>query len=166
MGAWFAAILAASMEVIVRKATRSDERELFALARAFPTATAPDFSAFRHAFESMLADLSASLFVAEVDERLVGYLTGYRHVTFYAAGYTAWVDEIFVSAHAREMGIGKSKLAAASTVGASAGEVSRAENSRRQRRRWQTRQQNALQTRARRPIQALQRPKRGSAISA
>jgi GNAT superfamily N-acetyltransferase len=95
------------MEVIVRKAIRSDERELFALARAFPTPTAPDFSAFRHAFESMLADLSAALFVAEVDERLVGYLAGYRHVTFYAAGYTAWVDEIFVSAHARDMGIGK-----------------------------------------------------------
>lgn len=95
------------MEAAVRKATRNDERELFALARTFPTPTPPEFSAFRHAFESMLADLSAALFIAEVDGEIVGYLAGYRHVTFYAAGYTAWVDEVFVSAHARKMGIGK-----------------------------------------------------------
>jgi GNAT superfamily N-acetyltransferase len=92
---------------VVRRATRRDERELFALVRAFPTPTPPEFSAFRHAFESMLADLSAALFVAEVDAQLVGYLTGYRHVTFYAVGYTAWVDEIFVAAHARKMGTGR-----------------------------------------------------------
>jgi GNAT superfamily N-acetyltransferase len=58
----------------------------------------------------MLADLSSTLFVAEVEGRVVGYLAGYRHVTFYAAGYVAWVDEIFVSAHARRMGIGKSLM--------------------------------------------------------
>lgn len=94
------------MEAVVRKATRGDERELFVLARAFPTPTPPEVSAFHHAFESMLADLSAALFVAEVDGRLVGYLAGYRHVTFYADGYTAWIDEVFVSTDAREMGIG------------------------------------------------------------
>jgi GNAT superfamily N-acetyltransferase len=92
---------------VVRRATQRDERELFALGRAFPTPTPPDFSTFWHAFELILADLSAALFVAEVDAQLVGYLAGYRHITFYAAGYTAWVDEIFVAAHARKMGTGK-----------------------------------------------------------
>ena len=99
------------MGAVLRKATRSDERELFTLVRAFPTSTTPEFSAFRHAFESMLADLSAALFVAEVDGRLVGYLAGYRHVTFYAGGYTAWVDEIFVSPNTRKMGIGTRLMA-------------------------------------------------------
>ena len=98
------------MEAVVRKAMRSDESKLFALARAFPTPTPPEFSAFRHGFESMLADLSAALFIAELDRQLVGYLTGYRHVTFYAAGYTAWVDEVFVSAHARKLGIGRTLM--------------------------------------------------------
>ena len=98
------------MDTVVRKATRQDEWELFALARSFPTPNPPEFSAFRHAFESMLADLSAVLFVAEVDGQVVGYLAGYRHITFYASGYAAWVDEVFVSAHAREMGIGKSLM--------------------------------------------------------
>ena len=98
------------METVVRKATHGDERQLFALARSFPTPTPPEFSAFRHAFESMLADLSSALFVAEVEGKVVGYLSGYRHVTFYAGGYVAWVDEIFVSAHAREMGIGTSLM--------------------------------------------------------
>ena len=58
----------------------------------------------------MLADLSSALFVAEVDGRVVGYLSGSRHVTFYAAGYVANVDEIFVSADARKMGIGTSLM--------------------------------------------------------
>ena len=95
------------METVVRRATQHDERHLFRLARAAPTLIPPDFSMFRHAFESILADLSSVLFVAEADGQLVGYLSGYRHITFYAAGYLGWVDELFVSAHARNLGIGR-----------------------------------------------------------
>ena len=94
------------MAANLRKATHGDERELFALARAFPTPTPPDLSTFRRAFESMLADLSSVIFVAEVDGRLAGYLCGNRHVTFYASGYTAWVDEIFIAPPHRRIGIG------------------------------------------------------------
>lgn len=98
------------MAITVRKAQHQDERDVFALARSFPTQTPPDFSAFRHGFESMLADGSAVLFVADVDERLVGYLAGYRHIAFYAGGYVAWIDEIFVSPEVRGMGIGKNLI--------------------------------------------------------
>ena len=98
------------MQPIVRKATRGDERQLFALARSFPTPTPPELSVFRHAFESMLADCSSALFVAELDGRLVGYLAGYSHITFYAGGYTAWVDEILVSPDHRRSGIGKNLM--------------------------------------------------------
>ena len=55
----------------------------------------------------MLADLSAALLIAEVDGRVVGYVAGFRHVTFYASGYVAWIDEIFVSPDVRERGIGR-----------------------------------------------------------
>ena len=103
-------MLECTMQVTVRKATHADQQQLFDLARSFPTPTPPDFSAFSHAFESMLADLSAVLFVAELDGKIVGYLSGYRHVTFYANGYVAWVDEVFVSAQTRKMGIGKALM--------------------------------------------------------
>jgi GNAT superfamily N-acetyltransferase len=70
----------------------------------------PDFSAFRNAFESMLADLSWALFVAELEGRLVGYLSGCRHVTFDATGHVAWVDHVFVSVDHRTTGIGRNLM--------------------------------------------------------
>ena len=80
------------MEVNVRKATRGDERELFALARAFPTPTPPDFPAFRNAFESMLADLSSVLLVAEVDERGVALATAGAATFYDRLGYASKAD--------------------------------------------------------------------------
>ena len=93
------------MEAIVRKATRGDERELFALAGAFPTPTPPEFSTFRHAFESMLADLSAALFVAEIvsDQRgckPVGLATSGASAFYERLGYVskAGYDKKYLSA--------------------------------------------------------------------
>ena len=56
------------------------------------------------------ARLIASL--GELDGRLVGYVAGYRHVTFYAAGLTAWVDEIMVATDHRGAGLGKQLMEA------------------------------------------------------
>jgi GNAT superfamily N-acetyltransferase len=98
------------MSATVRRAVHTDEEQLFALARSFPTPTPPDFSTFRRALASKLGDVSTALFVAETDGTVVGYVSGYRHVTFYANGYVAWIDEIFVAADLREKGIGKSLM--------------------------------------------------------
>jgi GNAT superfamily N-acetyltransferase len=38
---------------------------------------------------------------------LVGYISGYCHVTFYAAGKAAWVDEVLVRSDCRRQGIGR-----------------------------------------------------------
>ena len=39
--------------------------------------------------------------------RLVGYVSGYCHATFYAGGVTAWVDELLVLEPIRGTGIGR-----------------------------------------------------------
>lgn len=95
------------MTVTVRRARPEDEAELFALARTFPTPTPPGIDAFRTAFHGKLGDDASAVIVAERGSRLIGYVSGSRHLTFYASGPTAWVDEILVAAEARGAGIGQ-----------------------------------------------------------
>ena len=100
------------MNAMVRPARLTDETQLFGLARSFPTATPPDLATFRSAFHAKLADTASAVFVSELDGRLVGYVAGYRHVTFYASGLTAWVDEIMVATDHRGAGLGKQLMEA------------------------------------------------------
>lgn len=50
--------------------------------------------------------------VAEHEGALTGYVAGYRHPTFYAAGETAWVDELLVDSNYRGRGVGQRLMAA------------------------------------------------------
>jgi GNAT superfamily N-acetyltransferase len=101
-----------AMNATVRPAQPADEEPLFALVRAFPTPTPPDAAAFRAALRTKLADDAYAVFVSEGDGRLSGYVSGYRHATFYAAGFTAWVDEILVAQDVRGRGVGKQLMEA------------------------------------------------------
>lgn len=47
----------------------------------------------------------------EGEERL-GYLLGFRHLTFFANGPAAWVEEIFVRGQERGRGIGRELMSA------------------------------------------------------
>ncbi len=47
------------------------------------------------------------MLVAEQEGKLVGYVSGCCHVTFYAGGLTAWVDELLVIEALRGTGIGR-----------------------------------------------------------
>lgn len=95
----------------VRRATVGDEFELFALVRQFPTSTSPDRDTFARALRSKLRDADAFVAVAELDRKLVGYVAGDAHETFYAGGKVAWVDEILVAEDARRQGIGRALMA-------------------------------------------------------
>lgn len=97
---------------IVRPYRSTDEAQLFDLVRAFPTPTPPDRAAFAAALSAKLADDDSCLAVAEHDGALVGYVAGYCHPTFYASGYTAWVDEVFVNAAFRKRGVGRQLMEA------------------------------------------------------
>ena len=91
----------------IRRATASDASPLFELVRAFPTPTPPSPEQFSAALGAKLSDPSSCLLVAEHDGRLCGYVSGYAHVTFYASGPTAWVDELLVIERLRRSGIGR-----------------------------------------------------------
>ena len=45
--------------------------------------------------------------MAEDAGRLIGYVAGYSHMTFYAGGSIAWVDEIWVEPPYRGRGTGR-----------------------------------------------------------
>jgi GNAT superfamily N-acetyltransferase len=91
----------------IRHAAISDAGPLFALVRSFPTPTPPGADQFSRALDAKLPDRSSCLLVAEHEGQLVGYVSGSCHVTFYAGGRTAWVDELLVVEGLRGAGIGR-----------------------------------------------------------
>ena len=55
----------------------------------------------------LLDDPSACVLVAETDGVVVGYLLGFEHLTFFANGRIAWVEEIMVAESLQQQGIGR-----------------------------------------------------------
>lgn len=96
----------------VRVATKDDEPALYELVAEFPTPTPISRAAFADTLRAKLVDPCASVLVLEHGGRLAGYLSGYRHPTFYAAGETAWVDEVMVSKELRGRGHGRALMEA------------------------------------------------------
>ena len=78
------------------------------LAMSF-TFSGTDFAA---SFAALLADPQACVLVAAGDEGPVGYLLGFRHLTFYANGPVGWVEEILVRGEHRRSGAGRDLMAA------------------------------------------------------
>ena len=96
----------AAMDVTVRAVTSADELALFELTSLFPTPTPCTLDVFRAILRSKVADSRSAIFVAVLGTRLVGYVSGSTRDAFYAAGATAWVDEILVVPDARGAGLG------------------------------------------------------------
>jgi GNAT superfamily N-acetyltransferase len=94
----------------IRPANTNDGAALWALVRLFPTPTPPGEVAYTRAFHAKLLDPASFLAVAEQESTLVGYLCGYRHATFYAGGYTAWIDELLVLEAHRRRGVGRALM--------------------------------------------------------
>lgn len=57
------------------------------------------------------ADDACLLLAVDGQERL-GYLLGFRHLTFYANGPVAWVEEVLVRRHDRGRGVGRALMRA------------------------------------------------------
>jgi GNAT superfamily N-acetyltransferase len=95
----------------VRRATVADEFGLFALVSLFPTPTPPSRETFANGLRVKLKDSDGFVAVAELGGKLVGYVAGDAHETFYAGGKVAWVDEILVAEDARRQGIGRALMA-------------------------------------------------------
>lgn len=106
----------------IRRARPDDKPALFLLARAFATSFAVEQPAFERSFEALLTHPEAFLAVADADGAVAGYVLGFDHLTFFANGRVAWVEEIMVSEPLRRQGAGR-KLMEAFEVWAAEREV-------------------------------------------
>jgi GNAT superfamily N-acetyltransferase len=78
------------------------------LAQSFPFSRA----GFGLSYPALLEDRDACLLLAADGEERLGYLLGFRHLTFYANGPVAWVEEVFVRGQHRGRGIGRALMSA------------------------------------------------------
>jgi len=78
------------------------------LAQSFPFSRA----GFSLSYPALLADGDACLLLAVDGEKRLGYLLGFRHLTFYANGPVAWVEEVFVRGQERGRGVGRALMSA------------------------------------------------------
>jgi GNAT superfamily N-acetyltransferase len=78
------------------------------LAQSFPFSP----ESFRASYPSLLADHGARLLLAGDGQETLGYLLGFRHLTFYANGPVAWVEEVVVRPGDRGRGVGGALMSA------------------------------------------------------
>ncbi|MBP2705763.1 GNAT family N-acetyltransferase [Microbispora sp. RL4-1S] len=99
-----------SDDLLIRGAEQSDGEEIFALAREFAVTFRPERAPFDAALPRLLEDEDAYLAVATVGGTIRGYLLGYAHLTLFANGPVAWVEEAMIERAYRRHGIGRRLL--------------------------------------------------------
>lgn len=98
--------------MVIRKAEAQDSAAVFRLAQAFATSFAVEQVTFNRAFAELIKAPKAFVTVAEQEEEVAGYLLGFEHLTFFANGRVAWVEEIMVGEAYRHLGIGRQLMEA------------------------------------------------------
>jgi GNAT superfamily N-acetyltransferase len=78
------------------------------LAQSFPFSR----QKFDRAYPALVASEDACLLVAAEDGECLGYVLGFRHLTFYANGPVGWVEELLVRQAYRGRGLGRALMAA------------------------------------------------------
>ena len=95
------------LKTTIRPAEAKDQDSVFGLARDFATSFAVEEEALHSSFSALIGDPNAYFAVAEVGKNVIGYVLAFSHITFYANGSVAWVEEIMVEASHRQQGVGK-----------------------------------------------------------
>jgi len=67
---------------------------------------------FDRSYPALLASDGACLLLAVNGHDHLGYLLGFEHLTFYANGPVAWVEEVFVRGQHRGCGVGRALMSA------------------------------------------------------
>jgi GNAT superfamily N-acetyltransferase len=96
----------------IRQAEAGDVDEVAGLAAALAMSFEFSASRLRENYPSLLAEDGACLLLAVDGDQSVGYLLGFRHLTFYANGPVGWVEEIVVRDQERGGGIGRILMSA------------------------------------------------------
>jgi GNAT superfamily N-acetyltransferase len=96
----------------VRPAEAGDLEAVADLAAGLAQSFTFDVSRFRRSYPALLAEDGACLLLAADGTERLGYLLGFRHLTFYANGPVAWVEEVFVRDQYRGLGVGRVLMSA------------------------------------------------------
>jgi GNAT superfamily N-acetyltransferase len=119
----------------IRRAEAVDVDRVAGLAEALAASFPFDRGRFRANYPVLLANEDVCLLVAAADGavetddagtaradcgaadgaghgRLLGYLLGFRHLTFFANGLVGWVEEVLVHSDARGLGVGAALMGA------------------------------------------------------
>jgi len=102
----------AAAPVRIRPAAAGDADAVAGLAEGLGQSFTFSRASFAAHYPALLAAGHACLLVAVTgagDDR-VGYLLGFEHLTFYANGRVAWVEEVFVRDGLRGQGIGRALM--------------------------------------------------------
>lgn len=67
---------------------------------------------FEQSYPALLSAGDACLLVAAEGDECLGYVLGFRHLTFYANGPVGWVEEILVRPECRGRGLGRALMSA------------------------------------------------------
>src|SRR5690242_7393644 len=99
----------AAAPVRIRPATASDADAVAGLAKGLAQSFTFSRASFDGRCPALLAARHVCLLVAVTGagDDCVGYLLGFEHLTFYANGRVAWVEEIFVRGDLRGSCIGR-----------------------------------------------------------
>jgi GNAT superfamily N-acetyltransferase len=107
----------AAVPLRIRPATAADASAVAGLAEGLAQSFAFSPASFGAHYPALLADGHACLLVAVTGadaaaDDCAGYLLGFEHLTFYANGRVAWVEEVFVRGDLRGHGIGRALMTA------------------------------------------------------
>ncbi|PKA99192.1 ribosomal protein S18 acetylase RimI-like enzyme [Flavobacteriaceae bacterium MAR_2009_75] len=91
----------------IRKARTNDVEMVYALATQLSRSVTIKKELLEKNFQKLVLDKNHQILIAEFENAIVGYLSGYLHLTIYANGKTAYVDEIVVDTNNRGTGVGK-----------------------------------------------------------
>jgi GNAT superfamily N-acetyltransferase len=96
----------------IRRATIDDAETVAGLASALAQSYPFDREVFDASYPQLVAATDVALLLAVDDAVSIGYVLGFRHLTFYANGPVASVDEILVRGEHRGHGVGRALMAA------------------------------------------------------
>ena len=91
----------------IRPAVAADATDLFPIVVDFAVSFTPEERFFQRAFSEILINEFACLRAAECDGRVIGYLLGFTHPTFFANGPASWIEEVAVRRAWRRRGVGR-----------------------------------------------------------